>query len=397
MPRRPAREVPRTFLFADLRGYTAYVERAGDAAAGRLLRAYREVVRRAVVRERGAEIKTEGDSFYVVFRSSAAAVRCALAIQRAAAHRRREPIPVGIGIHAGEATPFERQYVGGAVNVAARLAGEAAAGEVLVSETVRALVRTAVRVPFEDRGPLRLKGLAEPMRAYAIRVASAGAPPAVVAPTGRAMEAICRGDLDGAARIARALTARASVDEQGDALAALTLLAACRGDLEGALARTERLLAAGLRAPARSWTRLAYALRSWLYFLARQPWEARAELERALQRPGTSPEACLGLLLAVSLGGTGAHAEQLRQVAASCEDRAVAAACAEAADVLQGREGTADGARRPGGLLGGSLLGGLVQLQLSARVHGRVEPGLRSALSQSGADRLAEVILGAVQ
>ncbi len=118
MPPRQMQLVPRTFLFSDLRGYTAHVDRGGDAAAGRLLRTYRSLVRRAVAREEGAEVKTEGDSFYVVFPSSASAVRCAVAIQRAAVRYRRDALAIGIGIHAGEATPFDRQYIGSAVNIA---------------------------------------------------------------------------------------------------------------------------------------------------------------------------------------------------------------------------------------------------------------------------------------
>jgi class 3 adenylate cyclase len=58
------------FLFADLRDYTRYVESHGDRAAAALLDAYRELVRAAVAEFGGAEIKTEGDSFYVVFPSA---------------------------------------------------------------------------------------------------------------------------------------------------------------------------------------------------------------------------------------------------------------------------------------------------------------------------------------
>jgi len=68
------------FLFADLRDYTRYVESHGDQAAATLLEAYRSLVRAAVAEQGGAEIKTEGDSFYVVFGSASAAIGCALAI-----------------------------------------------------------------------------------------------------------------------------------------------------------------------------------------------------------------------------------------------------------------------------------------------------------------------------
>jgi class 3 adenylate cyclase len=72
------------FLFADLRDYTRYVEAHGDQAAAVLLEAYRALVRSSVAEFGGAEIKTEGDSFYVVFPSASSAVQCGLAILVAA-------------------------------------------------------------------------------------------------------------------------------------------------------------------------------------------------------------------------------------------------------------------------------------------------------------------------
>lgn len=66
-----------TFLFADLRDYTAFVERHGDVAATTLIADYRRLVRGEVAKAKGAEVKTEGDSFYVVFEAASDAVRCA--------------------------------------------------------------------------------------------------------------------------------------------------------------------------------------------------------------------------------------------------------------------------------------------------------------------------------
>ena len=90
------------FLFADLRGYTSYVERRGARAAAQLLTRYRALVRAAVASQGGAEIRTEGDSFYVVFPSASSAVACALDIVDAAAAGQPDgdPIHVGVGVHA---------------------------------------------------------------------------------------------------------------------------------------------------------------------------------------------------------------------------------------------------------------------------------------------------------
>jgi class 3 adenylate cyclase len=161
----------RGFLFADLRGYTAFVEAHGDEAAANLLDAYRRIVRQVVRGSGGAEIKTEGDSFYVVFPSASQAVRCGLAIEAAAAswtaQEPGQPIAVGIGVHAGETAETAEGYVGLAVNIAARICAQASAGEVLVSDTVRALVRSSADVTFSPRGKRRLKGIVEPIAVYA--------------------------------------------------------------------------------------------------------------------------------------------------------------------------------------------------------------------------------------
>ena len=169
------RTITRGFLFADLRGYTDFVEQRGAAAAAELLTRYRALARAAIGRFGGAEIKTEGDSFYVVFDSVSNAVRCGLAIVADAQGAADEPIRVGVGIHAGETTEADGGYVGSPVNIAARICAQAGPGEVLVSETVRALTTTVLPVQFKSRGRRQLKGIAEPIELFAVAEASAGA------------------------------------------------------------------------------------------------------------------------------------------------------------------------------------------------------------------------------
>src|SRR4051794_34209109 len=98
--------ITRGFLFADLRGYTQYVEQHGDDAAAVLLAVYRRLVRAAVENHAGAEIRTEGDSFFVVFPSASSAVQCGLEIVAAAAEaasvKGGAALRVGVGVHAGE-------------------------------------------------------------------------------------------------------------------------------------------------------------------------------------------------------------------------------------------------------------------------------------------------------
>ncbi len=167
-----AGSVTRGFLFSDLRGYTKFLETRGAAAAADVLLRYRDLVRGLVQQHAGAEIRTEGDSFYVVFAAVSDAVQCGLAIAaeaRAASIERPEaPIAVGIGIHAGETIETPDGYVGGSVNIAARLCALAGAGEVLVSDTVRALTYTVLSVSFVPRGKKALKGVTDPVAVYAV-------------------------------------------------------------------------------------------------------------------------------------------------------------------------------------------------------------------------------------
>lgn len=161
-----------TFLFSDLRDYTRYVETHGDDAAARLVADYRAIVRREIARAEGAEVKTEGDSVFVVFQSALTALDCAIAILREIDRRSAaglEPIRVGIGLHAGEAVAHDSNYVGSAVNLAARLTAQAAASEILISDVVRGLLRTSGLPPLEERTGLVLKGVDDPPRIFAVQ------------------------------------------------------------------------------------------------------------------------------------------------------------------------------------------------------------------------------------
>jgi class 3 adenylate cyclase len=158
------------FLFADLRGYTHLVDTRGAVEASRLLGRYRAIVREVVAHHGGAEIKTEGDSFYVVLPSASAALRCGLDILKSCTEPADggEAIQLGIGIHAGESVAHEGGFVGSAVNIAARICALATAGEVLVSGTIRELTRSIVAADFVFVGRRHLKGLDQPVEVFRV-------------------------------------------------------------------------------------------------------------------------------------------------------------------------------------------------------------------------------------
>ena len=162
----------RGFLFSDMRGFTAFAERHGNAAAAAAVSRFLDLARKAIARYEGSEVNTEGDAIHAVFPSASSAVMCGLDIVDAAkelnAQEPDRPIGLGVGVHAGEAVETAEGYIGRAVNIAARLCAVARPGEVLVSSTVKGITQSSIPVGFIPRGRRRLKGIADPILVYAV-------------------------------------------------------------------------------------------------------------------------------------------------------------------------------------------------------------------------------------
>ncbi|MGH9003437.1 MAG: ATP-binding protein, partial [Acidimicrobiia bacterium] len=159
-----------TFLFTDIEGSTRLAEHLGPAWTG-LLETHHRLLSSAVVSHRGVVINTQGDAFFAVFPAAPDALVAAVAAQRAlAAERWPEGVEVRVrmGMHSGEAVLGATDYVGLAVHRAARVAGLAYGGQVLVSEATRSLAGagTPEGVTFSDLGEHRLKDLTEPERIH---------------------------------------------------------------------------------------------------------------------------------------------------------------------------------------------------------------------------------------
>ena len=121
-------------------------------------------MRRELGRFRGREVDTAGDGLLATFDGPARAVRCACAITAAVGGL---GLQVRAGLHAGEVEVVGDAVRGIAVHIGARVAALAAAGEVLVSSTVRDLV-SGSGIRFADRGAHALKGVGEPWRLLAV-------------------------------------------------------------------------------------------------------------------------------------------------------------------------------------------------------------------------------------
>ena len=155
-------------LFADIVDSTGLTERLGDAPFRDKARELDGVLR-GIIRDSGGtpiEGKLLGDGVLAVFTSARQAIEAALRCAAAGSHG---GLPLHLGIHAGDVIREENNVYGGAVNIASRISGLSAPGEVLVSETVRSLARTSAGVGFEDKGERKLKGVSEPVRVWAVR------------------------------------------------------------------------------------------------------------------------------------------------------------------------------------------------------------------------------------
>ena len=157
---------PRGFeaaAFADLSGYTQLTEESGDEVAAEVSLALAQLVSDIAVTHRGTTVKLLGDGALLHFADPGDAVRGALAIVEAAPARGLPPAHVGV--NAGPMLYDEGDYFGRTVNVAARIASAATAGQVYVGE---ALVSTVAEDGFRlrDVGEFELKGIAKPVRIF---------------------------------------------------------------------------------------------------------------------------------------------------------------------------------------------------------------------------------------
>ena len=158
----------RTFLFTDIVGSTALIELIGDEAWNDLRRWHNEALRSSFDDHDGEEIDHAGDGFFVAFPDAAAAVACAVQIQRRLAEHRHThgfAPQVRMGLHATTATRDESGYTGLGVHTASRIGSLAGPGEILASgETLSTLPQARA----SERRSVHLKGIVEPVDVVAI-------------------------------------------------------------------------------------------------------------------------------------------------------------------------------------------------------------------------------------
>ncbi len=165
-----------TIMFSDIEDSTPINERLGDAAWMDLLRAHNAIIRQQIAAHAGVEVKTAGDGFMVAFQSPVRAVECAVAIQRRFAADSQpgtavphERVKVRIGMHTGAPVAEDGDYYGKDVTLAARIAGSAQGGEIVVSALLRQLVASATDPSmFGEPREMELKGLSGTHTVYPV-------------------------------------------------------------------------------------------------------------------------------------------------------------------------------------------------------------------------------------
>lgn len=156
-----------TFLFADLAGFTALTEVHGDEQAADLVERFCEQAREALPAYDADEVKAIGDALLLHSADAVQAVRLAHHLARNIGGRHGFP-GVRVGVHTGPAVERGDDWFGATVNLASRVSGAAAAGEVLVTEATKAAGAPGLpQFDFRFVGAKRFKNVKDPVRVYA--------------------------------------------------------------------------------------------------------------------------------------------------------------------------------------------------------------------------------------
>lgn len=156
-----AASATRAFVFTDIVNSTALAETLGDVAWSGLARWHEETLRRLIAKHGGQEVDHAGDGFFIAFEEPAAALGCAVAIQRTLAEHRKAhgfAPEVRIGVHTARATSRGRTYHGAGVHAASRICALAGGGEIVASEET--LAAASGRFPASAPRTVPLKGIA---------------------------------------------------------------------------------------------------------------------------------------------------------------------------------------------------------------------------------------------
>lgn len=154
-----------TFIFADLSGFTALTERHGDEEAAELALGFSDACREVLAEHRATEIKTIGDAIMMLCPDSGDAIRLGLSIVHDIGDRHAFPT-IRVGMHTGPAVERDGDWFGTAVNIAARVSGEAGGGQVLLTEATKEATGGLGGIELLERGRRVMRNVREPVSLY---------------------------------------------------------------------------------------------------------------------------------------------------------------------------------------------------------------------------------------
>lgn len=172
-----------TIAFLDIAGFSAFTVRSSEETVRGIIRVFHWLVREQLARYGGFEVKQLGDGFMIAFTSPRKAIGCTADILRVCSpHGDGTGLPPDVrlcaGLNSGDAIREGDDFFGHTVNVASRIVGRAQGGQILMSETTRALAGPMEGLDFIDLGRRRLRGLRERLRLFEVVWWKSGGRPA---------------------------------------------------------------------------------------------------------------------------------------------------------------------------------------------------------------------------
>jgi adenylate cyclase len=165
-------------LAVDVAGYSRLMGRNEERTLAQLKTFRKSLVDPGIATHRGRIVKTSGDGVLAEFASAVDAARCAVEVQQEMAIQNASVPPelrieFRIGMHVGDIIIDDNDIFGDGVNIAARLEGIAEPGGVCISDDAHRQIRGKIDIAFDDIGEQALKNIAEPMRAWRVRLGEA--------------------------------------------------------------------------------------------------------------------------------------------------------------------------------------------------------------------------------
>jgi len=168
MPRRLA-----AIVVGDIAGYSRLMQLDEEGTHTRVKRTERDLIEPTIAEHHGKLVKTTGDGFIAMFDSPVEAVRCSIVIQqnmigRNAAIARDHWIEYRIGVNLGDVIIEPDDVYGDGVNVASRLEGIAAPGDVFISGGIYEQIKHKMVCGYESLGDKKVKNITDPIRVYRV-------------------------------------------------------------------------------------------------------------------------------------------------------------------------------------------------------------------------------------